>query len=644
MSTAVSTDVRPQRTAPAVAAGTSWDRPALAALVVLVLGAALDAPLLTLAALVSLMTVLLARRLPRDLALPAAVLLLLAVAAALGSAAALVGVDLLSHPWLLLGVELAGGGLLVRRPGRDRTLPAVDRWSVLGYVPAGIAAVVGGLQAFGPLRSWALVGTDIAEHTVLLGQVQQTGRLDYATEPYPRALHMLLALTSGPRTPHARSAALLLQDLHLMAAVVWLSLAVLLVAAVALTRRTAIAMNLGARTAGVAAALVSWLVLTSVALQLAFVHMGAAPSLLAVVLLWSIPAVALLYPDRPGLVALTGVAAFGLVAHLWQALVLGPVVTAVVVGLLWLRAPRPRRAAWTPAVVLLTVLAAGPLIGVQRAGGVSLAAIAGEIGRVPLAAAVMAVVGLVLALVRLPRLTAVAWMTTALGLLGTVGYLASGAGWSLSSYYPMKALWFAVLFLAPLAAVAAAAAGSWLVTRCWAALGSYPTSRRLTRPGLAAAVALLLVGLTVPGVVSSGSVLRAAVTPIASHDLIQRRLELGSTLPGTVPGTVVVPSALALNGAQVQYGAYVTSKLLRFQSGQPTSYGNPERVCQDVIAVARGQQAVVVTDLPVPVMHAVMALHGCGNVPVVRAGGSDPGWVKRATDALRKSGELGGRP
>lgn len=615
-------------------------------LLALCLGAAADLPLLTLLALVTTTTIALARRLPVDLALPAAVLLLLAVATGTGTVAGLAGINLLGHPWVLLGVEVVLAALVLHavwsRPSSPHQSPTGRQ--LLAYAPAALAAAVGLLQGLGTVRSWAVLGTDLAEHTVLLGQVQESGRLDYAAQAYPRALHMLLAFTQGPRTPEVRSTDLLGQDLHLMAAVVWLTLALVLCAAVAVTTRTAMSMGIKDSSAWAAATLVSWLLLTSTGLQISFVHLGAAPSLLAVVALWSVPATALDRPGRPGLVALAALGAVGLLAHLWQALILGPAVAAVVCGVWWVRTRRGGVSTRQAALAALggglwLLVAVPPLLGVQQAGGVSIAAIAGEMSDVPVIAGAAALIGLAVGLATLPRITAVAWAATALGLMGAVGVLLSGAGWSLHAYYPMKGLWFVVLFLAPFAGIVAAVGASWLLSRAWTRLGSFAGTRRFTRVGLVAAASLLVLALTGPGLVGNSSVLRDAAVPSSSDGLISRRLALATTLPAEQAGAIVVPSALALHHAAVQYGAYITSKLLRFQSGQPTSYGNPEQVCADVKKVAGARRAVVVTDLPPAVLHAVMARQGCGDVEVVQAAGGDPVLVQRVIAELRQSGE-----
>jgi hypothetical protein len=583
-------------------------------------------------------------RVPAGLAVPAAVLALVSTTAVAGVASSLSGLaPLADRRWC--AAACAGTSLLAALGswnGRRRSARPRSAWpDVIGLVPAGLAATVAVLQGRDGGRAalpWSLATTDLAEHAIMLREVQVTGVLSYTETSYPRGLHALLALvTNAVGGPDTMSAGQSLQhDLAVWAAAVWLCTAVLLLAAWATAR--ALLHRRQDRFSPAYAAVVPWLLLGSLAWQGAFVQLGAAPSLLAVVALWTLPLLCVVRP-RAGLssVLLLGAAVTGLLMHLWQALAVIPV-TCTGVLLLVLLGPAGRRDQVLAAVadlrrrplelvatVLLLASAVPPVVGTLAAGGLSQAGIPGDMSAPSPLLAAAAVMGLLLLSLDRARSTTerCAWLATTLGGLLVTSALLAGSGdlLGLDQYYPRKALWFVLTALTPLLVLPAAGAVPLLVrTR-----DRLPATRLLTGGAVLCAGVAGGAVLVLPGLLSPASPLRWAASGSEPEGTGERRLRLAQDYADRFGPAVTVPVELTLTRSDAQYGAYIVSKLLRFQTGQPASYGDLWSACADVRRVARGGSAVVLTDLRPGLVSQVLAEQGCPDVPVVRALGADEG-------------------
>ena len=569
-------------------------------------------------------------------AVPLAATVVLGVAIAIGTAAGLLGVRPVDHGWLVAAVQAALAVAALPLSGTTHHAP-VPRSTLVALVPAALAALVGALQMASPVRAagWSLISTDIAEHVVLLGEVQRAGGLEYGADAtYPRGLHLLLALASAVRPAPAGSPELLRADLALWAAVSWLCFALFLWAAVPVTRAAARAASAPGRVEVLATVAVPWILLGSLDVQVALVHLGAAPVLLALVALWLVPLSAArdLSPPVQLLIAGTGLL---VVAHQWQPLVAGPALAMV--WIVWrtvTAAPGGLRALMTSPLVWTTValaaLALPPFLAVSSSSGLEIAGYFGEIPGPPVTVLLLALAAVVSA-ARGRGLSTT--LPLAFGLLLAVGVLlaAAGGGLDLSQYYPRKALWLFALFLAPLGAAPATALLWRHAGRLWEWLGGLPSTARLTRIAVAAAAAALCFGLVAPGTAGPNSILRAA--SVGGEDFAERRLAI-ATADHAGPGVVVVPSAVALSVQAGQPGPFIVSKLLRFRTGQERSFGDPAELCVEVDGVAAGRPSLVITDLDAAVLQEVAERQGCGPIEVKTLPGGHPPAIEAFEQAL----------
>lgn len=610
-----------------------------------ILGVASGQPALSLVGLVAGTTAVLSIWLAWDLAVPAAVIVLVGLAICCGVAAGVAEVDLLASPGLLVAAMLTWSLLallLVRgceAPGWRRPAPVRGAAIWLAYGPALVAAGIAAVQAASTsiAASWALQGTDLAQHLIELQGVRQAGLLDYAADPYPRGLHMLVALIGGPTAP-ADQATLLAHDLRLFGAVSWFALALVLLMGAGLVLRVTAALELPAKVGLLGAACLGGLLLVLNGTVNVFVSMGAAPSLLAVLVMWSLPVASLELgaAARQGRGALTlllvGVVSTALLAHLWQALLLVPAVALLLSGSprRWLQLPRqlgPRAVAGALAASTACALLALPaILGVLRAGA-SLAAIPGDVPRPPWAVTALgALAVLVLPLLRPRFRPLLGFVGPSAGLLLVTAVLLRGAdkGLDLTQYYPMKALWFLTLVLMPVAAVAAAAAGLEGGTRLWVGLARLGGAARVARVGAFGVLAALVVSFVLPQIAAARSATLDALRPAwdpAAAEVGEERLQIAADHGARYAPRVTVPVAVGTSAVLDRYGSYVVSKLMSYETGQPQNHGRALFVCSDVELVAGESPAVVVTKLDASLLQQLMERDGCGEVPVVQIPG-----------------------
>ncbi len=625
---------------------------ASAGLVLLATGVVLANPTLVLIGLGATATAVAARRVPFDLAVPAGALGLLLLASGAGVLAGLTGVDLSSRPGLLAAAYVVASAAVLtdawRRPAS--TPPSAVRGAgCLAFVPAGVALGTGLLQSVSTAvaRSWAFWGTDIEHHMAMVSQLQHHGALDYGVSSYPRGLHLLAALGSVPAAPLDDPAALLGYDLRLVAALSWLSLALMLWTgtAVCLYAGRRLGLRRGIPEAA-AVVLGCGALLTNTFLE-TFVYMGAAPSLLAVVALWALPLAALAVPHllRGALeVAVVGALATAAMANLWQALVLAPVVAVAVC--LTLEA-RPRR--WWPparrvagdlrrgAAALLLIAAAGalaaaPVLQVQRAGGTGLAAAAGGLPDGPWRMLVPAVLLGLPVLVRLGGRAARLHAGTAIGLALVIVELLRGAGngLDLGQYYPLKGAWFLTVFLSPALALAVTAGAAALMRRTGVVLARTGPAAFVLRCTLAALVGALALTLYLPWLMGTGSDTSdawKAVTPAEARgdggavpSMSAQRYDIAARF-GTGP-RVAVPYYVGTSALFDSLSTRIVSELLTFQTGRPALPGDAQDLCAAITTVAGDDDAVVVSKLPVAQVERALVRDGCpGRAAVARLPG-----------------------
>lgn len=623
-----------------------------------VVGVASSQPALSLLGLMTGMAAVLLTWLAWDLALPAAALVLVGLASCGGVAAAATDVDMLASPGALVAVMLGWSLtalLLVRRlrvPGWRRPGPVEGVAAWLAYGPALMAAAIAAVQAGSTsvAASWALQGTDLAQHVIELGGVRDAGQLDYVADLYPRGLHMLAALVGGPGAP-AEPGTLLAHDLRLFAALSWFALALVLLMGAGLVVRITAALALPTKTGLLATTSLGVLLLVLSGTLNVFVSMGAAPSLLAVLVIWSLPAARLelgaAARERRGALTILLVAALStaLLAHLWQALLLVPAVALLLSGAprRWLHLPRQLglrvTIAAAVAIAACAVLALPPVLGVMRAGA-SLAAIPGEVPRPPwpvLATGALAVV--VLPLLRSRFRPLLGFVGPAVGLLMVTALLLRGAdkGLDLTQYYPMKALWFLTLVLMPVTVVVAAAAALRGVERLWVVLERFGAATRVARVTAFGVLAALVVSFVLPQVAAARSATLDALRPLwdpAAAETGEERLEIASRYGARYAPRVTVPVAVGTSAVLDRYGSYVVSKLMSYETGQPQSHGRALFVCSDVGVVAGDRPAVVVTKLDPTLLRQLMERDGCGDVPVVQI----PGGIADADMLFATSG------
>jgi hypothetical protein len=615
------------------------DRRALAAATgfagMVLCGVVLSSPALTVAGLVVLCALAAPRRLDWDVAFAMAIMAALAVASVSGLVAGWADLDLSALPArtsLVAGVAVLLAAVVVLRgplaPGPDVSLAA--------WAPAACAAALGVLQALSPnsTLAWALLGTDLAEHTIMLAEVREAGMLDYTADPYPRGLHALLAFV--PPGAATSPEALLVQDLQTWGAASWLSLAACLLALTATTARFARLCGLSRRTAALACVGLGAAGFTDPVVE-TLVLMGAAPASLAVVVLLAgvLRQLSAAWAPKSS-VLLPQVWALGVVAHLWQPLVLVPAGAALLVA--WTARGADLRRTVLSAGGVLSGLMAGllavpALLGVVRSGGTGLAAIPGEISAPPLA-----VLGV--ALIALGARPAASAAVPALwgGLLGSAGTVAvllhgAGKGLDLASYYPRKGLWFAVLLIAPLAAVVLVVVARFAVRVTARAVQASGPASRVARLALPAMVVAALIGFVLPQMVAQPwTAARAVTLPWDEGSSAKGRgmLALAADAAAREHGRVVVPVAVGDSVVFDPYSTYIVSKLMSYFTGQTQNHGRPHAVCDDVRNVAAGQSAVVVSRLTKDQLEPFMREGGCSSVPVVRAPGTidDVAWLQ----------------
>jgi hypothetical protein len=613
-------------------------------------------PAFVLCGLVLTSTALLMRRLSWDLALPAAVIALLAVSTIVAVAAAVFDINLLVAPWILASLYIlyaVAGAYWASRPAGDLVTSSAPagRYGWAAYSPAGIAASIGLAQAVFERMpaSWAFSRNDLAQHMIGLQQVQRSGSLDYSANAYPRGFHMLAALAAVPNAPFDHPVVLLSYDMRLMAAATWLSLALVLWTGSTLALRFGDARGVPRSVAVAAATLFGVGLLLTNSFIVTFVYNGAASSLLAAMVMFALPLAVLgLETRRRRLIGLPALAAASvmLLAHLWQPLVAVPLLAIAAYAAPSLRTSwstltrnRPpgfgRRVGLVAAgsMVMLAV-ASVPLLSIQAAGGVALAVTGGEIPQVPLLVLLLGMLAAAWLIRDLLRGSTRVYLGSVGGLVLALAVLVRGAnrGLALGQYYPTKMLWFLTILLSSILALAIVDLGRRALGPVWRSLDRLGRHTRIGRAAFVALLSIVAVVASLPLHVGNAS---ATLASLARYSQRAGRADL-STVGGASSArfaiatryatrygpAVTVPVALGLSSAHDRNGPYIVSKLISFQTGQLQTGGHPAAVCSDVALVTGGsERAVVITQMDALVLRKIMAKQGCGGVPVVRVPG-----------------------
>lgn len=604
---------------------------------------ALDRPMLTVLALVAAL-VLTADPVPRDVAIPLAVGVLLAVAVTIGLLAQATSANALARPGPVMAA-LLGLSLLpawTRRPRGQRQAPrrASTGWNGrLPYVPAFGLLVLGVWQAFDErlAASWVLLGTDAANHMTMVHVLQETGRLDYSSNSYPQGLHALAAWTGVPGQGLDGVSDALGYDIRLVASATILSWALLCATSTCLVLRFGALLRLAPGWAAAAALATGLMVAGMSSFTRGFVMQAAAPSLLAATALLGLPLTVLVVKDqRRRAQVCIGMAALAtfVLANLWQALAVAPVLGLGIAALtsrsLWRsaaerrRPPRLRRRTLIAGALVsaCAAVAAWPVVALLKSTGVATAGIVGTAPAPPMAALALAAAGAAGLLWQARHAVARLIIGQALALVCVCGAMlvVNDAGFDLTQYYPQKVLWFLLLLLIPSGTLALAVVGRSVTGAVSRSLGRLGPAAGVARATALSLVGAFTIAFLAPPLFVATPAVAALVAPGPQAERAWRRLDIARE-HGQLHGPVAVPVALGDTARPDLVATGIVSKLLSFQTGQPVNIGFPADVCDDVRHVAAARDAVIVTALRVDYLKRLMAARGCADVRVIRVPG-----------------------
>jgi hypothetical protein len=185
----------------------------------------------------------------------------------------------------------------------------------------------------------------------------------------------------------------------------------------------------------------------------------------------------------------------------------------------------------------------------------------------------------------------------------------AGNGLDITQWYPNKLLWFLVVFLAPVTALAVVvgAVRSWrllITATAWAG-----PAARVTRVVVVAAVVAVTGAYWVPLYDAPGTELAKTAALGGADNESSRRYDIAREQGARPEPVLPVFLTTKLFG---DLGAdYVVSKLLSFQTGQPTTFGRTSELCSDLRAVAAGHDAVVVTTLDTVIVRRLLDAQQC---------------------------------
>ncbi len=384
-----------------------------------------------------------------------AVAVLVAAAQGLGA----IGVRLLERGTAglatMVGFGLVGAiaYVLLRRDGRRERQSAVGRvqqvWIMLPAVVMVAYLLMARAMPVGPRTEWYL-GGDHVRHLIMTAEVQATGYLSYADQPYPRGWHTLLAATWSAAGLRPQEDITRVADLS--ASLVWLISAALALTTAALAGSLARRIGFGWSSTGLAGLLAGTATLIPAFLG-NYQGLGLETSLVAACTLAVVTRSQIV--DVGGLRALA-IAASGVIviAHTWQ-LLLPVVALAAVRSAFHVFRAHGTSGRWAVAVLAgATAAVAWPsVLAVVKDVGVQHATDAGV--RVPTPWVFLAVGVAALAVVAARGGAPERWFFVyAVGPATTGLALAAYVGITPDTYYASKLLWqSAALALAPLSVV-----------------------------------------------------------------------------------------------------------------------------------------------------------------------------------------------
>jgi hypothetical protein len=315
---------------------------------------------------------------------------------------------------------------------------------------------------------------------------------------------------------------------------------------------------------------------------------------------------------------------------MWQALVIVPpaALLAVVVGRRpWRRlgSALPRRSSVvvvTLAAVAGALVAVPAMLGVVRAGGISIAAIPGAAPGPPVVVLLLCLASIGWSWRGRGRDAVRALVGLATGLLVMAAVLLYGSGHlDVTQYYVQKALWFFVLVLLPLSGLFAVTVVARAQQQLWRAIERLGSWARVARVSVVAVVTAAFCAFVLPIPAVSGILALNTVRDLAGSSESARVYDIAVDYGTRFLPAVTVPVEVGSGIFPDPFLSKVTSSIIGAETGQPENAGPTFQVCAAVRTVAGTHQAVVVTTLDPAVLRPYMEADGCADVPVVRIDG-----------------------
>ena len=101
----------------------------------------------------------------------------------------------------------------------------------------------------------------------------------------------------------------------------------------------------------------------------------------------------------------------------------------------------------------------------------------------------------------------------------------------------------------------------------------------------------------------------------------RERWDIARTYTNAYAPAVTVPIEIGGTTGGDNFGSYIISKMMAFETGQPQSLRGRAVVCEEIARIAGGRPAVVLTQLPVATLRKAMLRQGCGDVRIVHVPG-----------------------
>lgn len=448
--------------------------------------------------------------------LPAGFVLMCFTSLALGLACGLVDLRVWSDRGASavgLVLIILGAGLVARRRGGSIVLVGRDLPALVAFV--GLMSFFTWVVATQPIHLWSRIngaGTDFLRHLGFVRLVRERGLIEPGAQGYPEALHSTLAWASAALGVSDDADSLW----RATAPVSFLMLGLILIGVVAVAARVTTLLT-GSWPAGGLAGCVGAVVFVQTAWFSTFLALGNVMNMVVATCLMALVLSGLGAGSHGTPVgALVCASALAVTANAWPLLL--PVVGLAAAP--WIaasvRAGRRRWADWIAWGLGLAVSASGLVVvkGFVASNLVSVVTLS-NLFRPDWWWGVALMLGIAV-VVGASRAGQVAWAMSSLGaIVGCVGVTAyllrsTGSSWDLMLYYPVKALWTAIVVLIPLAA----AGGVTLAVLAWRSVRtSGPTAGRVVRGAI-----VLGAWIIVAGVAGRGSAFPPHLVTIASGE------------------------------------------------------------------------------------------------------------------------------